>query len=826
MRRFAAALALLVFAQAAQATGLLIPTEKSLPPLAMLNHNVQVSIEDQVAVTKIEQTFRNHTDRQLEATYIFPVPKGASVRKFSMWVDGKEVPGELVEADKARKIYTDIVQRTLDPGLLEYMGNNLLKLRVFPVPPKGDQKIAISYTSIADSDNGLVEYVYPLRTDSRAPSTLEKFSLKVNLKSQHALQNIYSPSHAITMTRPNDKEAIVGFEKDQAVLDKDFQLFYTSSAKDVGLTALMHRPNSSQNGYFLMLIAPRTELSKSQQVPRDMVFVLDTSGSMRGKRIVQARNALKYCLSQLASQDRFALMNFATTVNRYNETLHDASADSVTAAKKWVDGLEASGGTAIDDALTAAFALRPSDPARTFTIVFFTDGCPTIGETVPEKILQNVAKRNNANTRIFTFGVGDDVNAALLDKLADQTRAVSTYVRESEDIEAKVSSLYAKISNPVLANLKLAVGDGILLNEVYPTQLPDLFHGSQLTVLGRYSGKGHAAIKLTGTVGTEAKEFVYELNFAEKTNVEKPFVEDLWARRKVGFMLDQIRANGEKKELVDEVVSLAKRYGITTPYTSYLVVPDQPIPLARQPGAGAGMPNVSFTPAAPAALGGPGNFNGGFGGGGAAGGAMKLEDFARQAKGKSGDKGLGALRGAYEADNLDKQAKDASKPLPADATFDEKKAKEASAKSLNYAIQQQKTFDQVREEIRRRNYSNIQEGGLGVNLALEMNQLRNQDRISRTASRNVQSRNLLEMGGVWIDDAFDPKMPTVTVKAMSKAYFRILERQPKMRDVFQLGSWVVWVTPSGSALIIDRGAGQEEMTDEAIDRLFVPVAKK
>src|SRR5262249_45111028 len=157
--------ALLVLAQSAQATGLLIPTEKKLPPLAMLNHNVQVSIEDQVAITKIEQTFRNHTDRQLEATYVFPVPKGASVRKFSMWVDGKEVPGELVEADKARQIYTEIVQRTQDPGLLEYMGNNLLKLRVFPVPPKGDQKIAISYTSIADSDNGLVEYVYPLRTD-------------------------------------------------------------------------------------------------------------------------------------------------------------------------------------------------------------------------------------------------------------------------------------------------------------------------------------------------------------------------------------------------------------------------------------------------------------------------------------------------------------------------------------------------------------------------------------------------------------------------------------------------------------------------------------
>src|ERR1700682_285415 len=170
---------LLAWTAPARPAGILIPTEKTVPPLAMLNHKVEIAIEDQVAITKIEQTFRNHTDRQLEATYIFPVPKGASVRKFSMWVDGREVPGELVEADKARQIYTSIVQRTLDPGLLEYMGTNLLKLRVFPVPAKGDQKISISYTSIASSDNGLIEFVYPLKADAKAAATLKEFALNV-----------------------------------------------------------------------------------------------------------------------------------------------------------------------------------------------------------------------------------------------------------------------------------------------------------------------------------------------------------------------------------------------------------------------------------------------------------------------------------------------------------------------------------------------------------------------------------------------------------------------------------------------------------------------
>ncbi len=279
---------ILAFAGPSKAAGLLIPVDKSLPPLAMLDHKVDIAIEDQAAITKIEQTFRNHTDRQLEATYIFPIPKGASVRKFSMWVNGKEVPGELVEADKAKQIYTSIVQRTLDPGLLEYMGNNLLKLRVFPVPARGDQKISISYTSIAPSDNGLVEFLYPLKCDARAASTSE------GIRSQSISEVAAFLCKISTRRRmpspwpgPMIKEAVIGFEKDQAVLDRDFQLFYALGNKDVELTALTHRPNASQDGYFMMLLSPRAELSKSQQVPRDMVFVLDTSGSMRGKRMTQ-----------------------------------------------------------------------------------------------------------------------------------------------------------------------------------------------------------------------------------------------------------------------------------------------------------------------------------------------------------------------------------------------------------------------------------------------------------------------------------------------------------------------------------------------------------
>jgi Ca-activated chloride channel family protein len=808
MRRCLPALALLLaWCGLARAHGLLIPEEKTLPPLAMLNHKVSIAIEDQVAVTKVDQTFRNHTDRNLEATYVFPVPKGASVNKFTMYVNGKEVRGELVEADRARQIYTSIVRRTQDPGLLEYIGTNLLQMKVFPIPPRSDQKVTLSYTSVSDRTADLVEYTYPLKTDGKATATLESFGIEAVIKSQHAVQNVYSPTHAIAIKRQTDREVTVQFERNQGLLDKDFQMFYQLGDRDVGLTAMTHRPVASEGGYFMALVTPKVEIKKEYQVPRDVVLVLDTSGSMRENgKLDQAKKALNYCLNSLEKGDRFALINFATTVNRYKDGLLESSSDQVAQAKKWVGNLEATGGTAIYDALESALALRPKDDSRTFLIVFFTDGEPTIGETNPEKILKNTFAKNTDNTRIFTFGVGDDVNAVLLDRLAEGTRAASTYVRPQEDIEVKVSSLYSKISHPVLANLKLSATGDVSLNEVYPAQLPDLFHGQQLVVFGRFTGKGSSALRLTGTVGKETKEFAYDLTFPEKTGDERGFVEEIWARRKVGYLLDQIRANGEKPELKSEVIVLAKKYGITTPYTSWLIVPDGPVPVVRQ-GGGGRLPAGGF------------GLGGGAGNGpgmtppalrgGATGSPRPVSEFAKEAQQKPGD--LAEKRDRLAEQQLERLATDAKGDKDVRRMLDEARAKKGN-------------LDGTKKALEEKNAAFYQAGKSGVDLAIYSCNLRNQTRLEQTAQCNAYGRNCVEIGGVWIDDKFDAKTPTCVVKAQSDAYFRILELQPQMKNVYRLGNHLVWMAPCGTALIIDSSDGKEKLSDSDINKLFV--AKK
>ncbi|MBN9521910.1 VWA domain-containing protein [bacterium] len=804
----------------ARAAGLLIPNEKGTPPLAMVNHKVTVAVEDQVALTTVEQTFRNHTDRNQEATYIFPVPRGASVDRFSMWIDGKETNGELLPAKEADKIYTDIVRRIQDPGLLEYMGNGLMRMKVFPIPPRGDQRVKISFRSVAPRDGAVVEYTYPLRTDGRATATLEEFSVKVSLKSQLAIQNVYSPTHGVTVIRRSDKEVDVEFAKEQGILDRDFQLFYGTGGGDVGVTPLLYKPVTADDGYVMLLVSPTVDPARVR-TPRDLVLVLDASSSMSEIKMQQAKRALRYCLSRLSPDDRFAVIRFSTTVTRFRDELVSANADNLERANKWVEDIRTSGGTAIWPALEEAISMQPKAAAgRAFTTIFFTDGQPTVDETNPDRIVRNVVARTSGNTRIFTFGVGDDVNAAMLDQLAEKTRAVSTYVRPAEDIKERVAGLYEKISHPVLTDLKLATGENVKLTEMYPPRLPDLFHGQQLVVMARYSGSGHSAVRLSGMVNGERKEFVYEVNFPIKTESDtgKDFVEPLWARRKVGYLLDQIRTNGEQKELMDEVVALARRYGIATPYTSHLVVPDGPMPVVPPvrppisgprplPAAGGGAGGFGFAPGLPMPTGAvPG------------GAPARVAEFARdQVKGADPKSApadaLAAGRGAFAekavkaGEGALREVKDADTRRHLEAALERFKGQKQTNDDANRAF--------------RGDRAGYQTGKLGVDLAQNTDALRNQSRLTLTANRQANGRQVLEVGGVWIDDGYKAEAPTLVVKAQSNAYFRILEKQPAMRDVFRLGNSLVWVAPCGTALVVDANDGKDTLTDAEIDALFV-----
>jgi len=489
---------LLGAARPALADGIIIPDPPLWPEppplreswLTIRYHRVTVTIEDQVAVTRVEQEFLNEHDWECEGTYVFPLPEGAAVSEFIMWVDGEPVEGQILDADEARAIYEDIVRRRRDPALLEYVGRSAVQARIFPIPPGGSRKVELEYSQVLPVENGLVRYVYPLNTEKFSARPLEEVSVHVEIRSRDAMRAVYSPTHQdrVFVERDGDYRATVGYEEMDILPEDDFELIYTVSQEDVGLNLLTYRELgdegpalSGAEGFFLLLVAPTVEVEEGQVIPRDVILVLDTSGSMEGEKIEQAQEALIYVLDHLNAEDHFNIIAFSTGLRQYARGLRPASEAREAAA--WVRRLEAVGGTDINRALLEALAQTSSE--RPTVLIFLTDGLPTEGVTEIEHILANVEAAAPDNVRFFPFGVGDDVNTVLLDTLAEQHRGATGYVRPHERIDEEVSGFYARISTPVLADIELDFRD-VLVEDTYPYPLPDLFAGTQLILVGRY----------------------------------------------------------------------------------------------------------------------------------------------------------------------------------------------------------------------------------------------------------------------------------------------------------------------------------------------------
>src|ERR1043166_261039 len=570
------------FAATAAAQGVIVPgpcDRCPRPPrpialprsLPIKSIKIDTKISSQVATTHVEQIFRNDTDATLEGTYFFPIPETASIAEFAIWDGDRRLVGEVRSREEARRIYDEIVRRQRDPGLLEYAGKDLFQASIFPIPPNSDKKLEISYSQVLRAESGTVAYRYPLGT-GRQFTQIGNVSGRVELESKEPLRNIYSPSHALEIKRNGDRRSVVTFEGGGNEA-QDFQLFYGLSREDFGVTLLTHR-EPGKDGYYLLMISPKDDWSEQEYTAKDIVFVLDTSGSMaEAGKMEKARAALLYGIRILRPQDRFNVVSFAGEERLMESRMITADDQGRKRGEEFAQSLRPAGGTNINEALLAAMQQFEAG-SRPKILVFMTDGLPTVGVTGVTQICDNARKAHVQGMRLFTFGVGYDVNTALLDKLANENGGVADYIEPTEDIEVKVSNFFAKVNYPVLTDLKLDMA-GVQTDLVYPRGLPDLFRGSQLILIGRYRNPidmDFVRLTLSGDTNGANKNFFYNnLRFPMREDAND-FLPRLWATRRVGWLMEQVRTNGEQQELRDEIVDLGTRYGIVTPYTSYLAL--------------------------------------------------------------------------------------------------------------------------------------------------------------------------------------------------------------------------------------------------------------
>ncbi|MEX2218562.1 MAG: VIT domain-containing protein [Phycisphaerales bacterium] len=589
-------------------------------PVTVTTVASQVSIDDQVGTTTLVMTLHNPGHTQREAQVLVPVPEGVSIRSFGIDGMGPEPTAKLLPRDEARRIYEGIVRRSLDPGLLEFVGYSLIRSSVFPVPPGGTQTVRLTYEALLPAERGSgengadrIDYILP-RSEGLAGTGVQ-WTMSVDLRARRPISTVYSPSHEIALERISEKHIRVKTTASAGAAAGSFRMSYLLTPEKDGLSAtVLAYPDAEvgEGGYFMLLAGlPARSADDAKKVKREVTVVIDRSGSMRGEKMKQAREAAVQVLEGLLDGERFNIVDYSDSIASFEDKPVVKDEESMRRAREYLKGIQANGGTNIHDALIEALRPAPT-PGMLPVVLFLTDGLPTVGQTGEAAIREAAKKANTGERRIFTFGVGFDVNGPLLTGIARATRATSTFVLPEEDVEVKVGQVFRKLSGPVMAAPKLALASrgeqgGSRLRELQPGELPDLFDGDQLVVLGQYTGKEPVTMRIAGSY--LGKDQTFEVKFdPTAATVKNAYVGRLWATRKIASLLEEIRLAGANpssgtapgdprlKELVDEIVRLSTRWGILTEYTAFL---------ALEPGSDLAAAHREFAPPAAAAPGAP-----------------------------------------------------------------------------------------------------------------------------------------------------------------------------------------------------------------------------
>lgn len=570
LTRLACACAFGLFSIAnAHGAGLLVADGGLGGVLEIKEHDVKVTINNGVAVTKVTQVFHNTEKRQVEALYTFPVPKGASVANFSMWINGKEMVGEVLEKKRAREIYNSYKQQRRDPGLLEQTDYRTFEMRIFPIGPEADQKVEITYYQELDFDHDWATYVYPLATATRRDvdsRTTGKFAIALDVKSAVPVVALESPSHkdAFVVAKHADDYWQASLETKAGSLAKDVVLAYHASRPHTGLDLITSK-TGNEDGYFCLTFTAGEDLAKTDD-GMDYVFLLDVSGSMADDgKLLLSKDSVGAFLNELGDKDRFEVLTFNVQPNPAFRQITPVTAESRQQAVAFLAGQRAAGGTVLNPAVTTAY--KYASPDRTLNVVILSDG---LTEQTERRALLDLIAQRPRNTRVFCIGVGNDVNRPLLEQLAQDSGGLAAFLSHGDNFARAAQAFRRKLMRPAATNLQLDFG-GIETYDVEPKTLPNLYHGAPVRVYGRYRGNAAGNVGLRANVNGSELKMNAKLDFPAN-DPANPEIERMWAWKRVDQLLKLADRTESRDQVIPEIVKLGEGYSIVTEYTSFLVL--------------------------------------------------------------------------------------------------------------------------------------------------------------------------------------------------------------------------------------------------------------
>lgn len=547
--------------------------------LEVKQHDVTIDIQNAVARVKTDEVFHNPTGARIEGTYLFPVPAESGIKDFSMEINGKEVKGELLDRGEARQIYESIVRTLRDPALLEYAGHGLVRASIFPIEPHADVRVKLTYLAPVDRSGGMDKFRFPLSGDDVGARPVGSTHVRATVRSDGKLRTVYVPEYDVKVTSISPDKSEIRLDLENARLGRDFSIYFSADeGADIRADLLVYRADAEYG--MLALSIPQRRAAE----PKDLAIVVDVSGSMSGDKMVSAKNSLRFMLDHLNPKDRYTLIAFSGMARSVWTGLRPADESSSREARRFVDEIEAEGGTNLHEGLKAAMDALKESSGRPKFVLLLTDGKPTIG---PREQPDFEKLAESAGPFVFTVGIGADVNPVLLDMLTRRTNSQGILLRENEDIEIKISDLYRSFSAPLMHEVSID-WKGVELEDVYPKPPKALFSGSRVLLFGKIRrGSGPATLTVKGREGDEEiRSYVRVPAKSLESKSENDFIPTLWARKKVAHLLEQIRVEGEDPAIVETVRTLGTRFGIVTPYTSFLV--KEPGDVVMEASAGLG----------------------------------------------------------------------------------------------------------------------------------------------------------------------------------------------------------------------------------------------
>lgn len=552
--------------------------------------DVKAHITGMIADVRVTQKFYNDLSDNIEAVYMFPLSPGSAVTEFEIIVDKRVIKSKIKEKEEAKNIYEKARNEMKKTALLQEQKSDLFTLSVANIEPGQEIIVNIRYHETVKCEEGVFEFLFPMTVTPKyagkekkgVPDFLEgktsppvlksekdcgrEISISVNLDAGFEIGDLSSPGHEISV-RENGK-SLREIEISGEIPNKDFILKYSPKGEELEKNLTFYR-EENKSGTFMFHLVPKVDYGPEEIVKREMIFVLDRSGSMCGPPMDQAREALKKCLRTLRGGDSFSIITFDDRIEYLSERSMEFNDKNLIKADNFIDRTDARGGTEILLALKYAFAIPESkDSLR--QIVFLTDGAVWDEDSSLKEVVKSLG-----NARIFTFGIGPSVNRYFLSKMASLGRGTEQFITFPEELGEAIENFSKQTSRPVLCDLSIEV-EGIALSDMYPLPIPDLYCGETLYLLGRFHSSGRGKAVLFGRTRNEKFREEFTVEFPEKDD-NNPVIETVWAKKRVEFLKDLERENpANKHDYRDEILSIGLKYNLITPYTSLVAVEDVP----------------------------------------------------------------------------------------------------------------------------------------------------------------------------------------------------------------------------------------------------------